>query len=65
MEKFKNNRNIVSVSLDDHLLFGEDDGRLLTPDALHQRMKYCHDEMGAITLHWRQIRHSIKHGRFF
>ena len=65
MKKFKNNGNIVSVSLGDHLVFGEDDGRLLTPEALHRRMKYWHDEMGAIALHWRQIRHRIKHGRFF
>ena len=65
IKKFKNNRNIVSVSLGDHLVFGEDDGRLLTPKALHRRMKYWHDEMGAIALHWRQIRHHIKHGVFF
>ena len=33
MIKLKNNRNIASVSWSDHLVFGEDDGRLLTPGA--------------------------------
>ena len=39
MIKLKNNRNIASVSWSDHLVFGEDDGRLLTPGALHRRVK--------------------------
>jgi len=65
MKKFKNNKNIASVSWGDHLVFGEDDGRLLTPEALHRRMKYWHNEMGAIALHWRQIRSIIKSGHFF
>ena len=39
MIKLKNNRNIASVSWSDHLVFGEDDGRLLTPGALLSKSK--------------------------
>ena len=60
----KNNRKIASVSWGDHLVFGEGDGRLSTPDALQRRMKCWHDEMGATSLHWRQIRSTMS-GHFF
>ena len=65
IKKFTNNKNIASVSFGDHLVFGEGDGKLLTPETLNRRMKYWHNEMGAIALHWRQIRYHIKHGLFF
>ena len=60
----KNNRKIASVSWGDHLVFGEGDGRLSTPDALQRRMRCWHDEMGATALHWRQIRSTMS-GHFF
>lgn len=56
-------RNIVSVSWGDHLLFGEGDGRLATPEALRRRLPRWRDELGAGTLHWRQLKTRIP-GRF-
>ena len=41
MIKLKNNRNIASVSWSDHLVFGEDDGRLLTPGASSKSKNDC------------------------
>jgi len=65
MKSTKNNcGNIVSVSWGDHLMFGEDDGKLSTPGALERRMKCWHDELGADTLHWRQVRSAMS-GHFF
>jgi len=55
--------NIVSVSWGDHLVFGEGDGMLSTPDALEKRMKQWHDNLGATSIHWRQIR-SMVDGHF-
>ncbi len=47
--------NIASVSWPDHLVFGEGDGRLTTIDALARRMDRWHEELGATTLHWREV----------
>ena len=57
-------KNIVSVSWGDHLMFGEGDGKLSTPEALQRRMKRWHDDLGATCLHWRQIRSKMS-GYFF
>ena len=65
MEKeILNNRNIVSVSWGDHLVFGEDDGRLSSPESLRRRMKSWKKELGATTIHWRQGR-SLLESHFF
>ena len=40
-------RNIVSVSWSDHLVFGEGDGRLHTPDAVNRRLYRWRKELGA------------------
>lgn len=50
------NRNIVSVSWGDHLVFGEADGRLSSPESLRRRMKSWKKELGANTVYWRQER---------
>lgn len=58
------NKNIVSVSWGDHLVFGEGDGRLDSVDAVRRRMDRWKSELGAETIHWRATRNRIK-GRFF
>jgi hypothetical protein len=57
-------RNIVSVSWGDHLVFGEGDGWLATPDALRRRMERWRDDLGAAIVHWRHLRSEIK-GHFY
>ncbi len=49
-------KNVVSVSWGDHLVFGDGDGRLDTPEVLRRRLDVWRDELGARTLHWRQDR---------
>ena len=56
-------RNIVSVSWSDHLVFGEGDGRLNNFDALQRRMQCWRDELGAGIIHWRCTRDRIR-GRY-
>ena len=58
------NRNIVSVSWGDHLVFGEGDGKLDSPDALERRMECWRNELDAAIIHWRQLRTHIQ-GHFF
>ena len=48
--------NIASVSWPDALVFGEGNGRLLTADAVARRMDAWREELGAATLHWREVR---------
>jgi len=48
--------NVVSVSWADHLVFGEEDGRLDTPEKVWRRMRVWRDELGADVLHWRVLR---------
>ena len=55
--------NVVSVSWADHLVFGEEDGRLDTPEKVWRRMRVWRDELGADVLHWRVLRKRIA-GRF-
>jgi hypothetical protein len=57
--------NIASVSWPDHLVFGEDDGRLATPDALARRMDRWREELGATTLHWHEVRTRRDHARTY
>ncbi len=57
------NKNIVSVSWGDHLVFGEGDGRLDSVAALCRRMDRWQAELGAGSIHWRVTRNRIK-GRF-
>jgi len=58
------NQNIVSVSWGDHLLFGEGDGKLDTPNALKKRMLNWNQNLGATSIHWRQVR-TVLDGHFF
>lgn len=64
--KFQKNtsNNIVSVSWGDHLVFGEGDGKLSTPETLQTRMECWRDKLGVRSIHWRQLR-SIMDGHFF
>jgi len=55
--------NTVSVSWSDHLVFGEADGRLDTPEKVARRVRAWRDELGAGALHWRVLRTRIP-GRF-
>lgn len=45
--------NVVSASWADHLVFGEEDGRLDTPEQVCRRMRVWRDELGAGVVHWR------------
>ena len=58
------NKNIVSVSWGDHLVFGEGDGRLASVAAVCRRMDRWQAELGAAIIHWRVPRSRIK-GKFF
>jgi len=57
-------RNIVSVSWGDHLIFGDGDGQLNTVSALKRRMQRWREALGAGSIHWRCTRDRIN-GRFF
>jgi len=56
--------NIVSVSWGDHLVFGEGDGRIDSPDALQRRMEHWRDDLGATIIHWRHLRMRVE-GHFY
>lgn len=56
--------NIVSVSWADHLAFGNEDGRLDTPEKVARRVRAWRDELRVGVLHWRVLRTRIA-GRFF
>jgi hypothetical protein len=56
--------NIVSVSWGDHLVFGEGDGRLDSPEALRRRMRKWKSELGAGSIHWRCTRSKIN-GKYY
>lgn len=57
-------RNIVSVSWGDHLVFGDGDGRLASPEAMRRRLERWRDDLGAAIVRWRQLRTRVK-GRFY
>ena len=46
-------RNIASLCWEDHLVFGEGDGRLATADALRRRLERWRDDLDAGIVHWR------------
>ena len=56
-------RNIVSVSWGDHLVFGEGEGRHHTLEALCRRMVSWRQDLGAGLIHWRCTRDRIQ-GRY-
>ncbi|MBW1981737.1 MAG: hypothetical protein JRJ12_11010 [Deltaproteobacteria bacterium] len=53
-------RNFVSVSWPDHLVFGEGDGRLADPASVRRRMVCWRQEVGARALLWRVHRSMIR-----
>jgi hypothetical protein len=57
--------NIASVSWPDHLVFGEGDGRLGSVDSLARRMDRWREELGATSLHWREVRTRRDHARTY
>lgn len=57
--------NIASVSWPDHLVFGNDDGRLATIDALARRLDCWREELGATSVHWREVRTRRDHARYY
>ena len=56
-------RNVVSVSWSDHLVFGEGDGRLDARESLGRRLTVWREELGAGIIHWRCTRDRIR-GRY-
>ena len=56
---------IASASWPDHLVFGEGDGRLATIDALARRMDQWQADLGATTIHWREVRTRRDHARTY
>ena len=54
------NRNIVSVSWGDHLIFGEGDGKLDSPSSVRKRMHAWKTNLAADSIHWRCTRNNIK-----
>ncbi|MFB0566697.1 MAG: hypothetical protein ACETWK_13600, partial [Candidatus Aminicenantaceae bacterium] len=50
----------MSVSWGDHVIFGEGDGRLVSPEALERRMERWREDLKATVLHWRHLRTRIK-----
>ncbi|GAB4579603.1 MAG: hypothetical protein Fur0022_23410 [Anaerolineales bacterium] len=51
--------NIISVSWGDHLVFGEGDGRLDTPEAVSRRLQCWREELNASVIHWRVPRSEL------
>ena len=56
--------NIVSVSWGDHLVFGEGDGRLASPESIRRRLERWREDLGARIMHWRHLRTHIE-GHFY
>lgn len=52
--------NIISVSWGDHLVFGEGEGRLDTPEAVLRRMQAWREELNASIIHWRVPRSELE-----
>jgi hypothetical protein len=57
-------RHIASVSWGDHLLFGEGDGRLASPDAVARRLDRWRTDLGAERIHWRFHHRTRVPGRY-
>ncbi len=56
--------NIASISLGDHLVFGEGEGRLHNRKALARRMHHWRKDLGARCLHWR-IPRALIPGKYY
>jgi hypothetical protein len=56
---------IASASWPDHLVFGEGDGKLDTPDGLARRMELWRRELGVATVHWREVRTRARHSHYY
>ncbi len=54
---------IASASWMDHLVFGEGDGKLNSPEAVARRMEAWRREMGATVVHWREMRTRARFSR--
>jgi hypothetical protein len=55
--------NIASVSWGDHLVFGEGDGRLDSPESVQRRMLRWREDLGVEMIHWR-VPHAMMAGRY-
>lgn len=55
--------NIASVSWGDHLVFGEGDGRLDSPESVQRRMLRWREDLGVEMVHWR-VPHAMLAGRY-
>ncbi len=62
--KSKSPTNLVSVSWGDHLLFGEGDGKLDTPEAVARRVECWSRDLGASAVLWRE-RRTVLGGHFY
>jgi hypothetical protein len=57
-------RNIASVSWPDYLVFGEESNKPDTVDKLRCYMQRWRDELGACTVHWREVRTRVREARW-
>jgi hypothetical protein len=58
-------RNIASVSWPDYLVFGEEDNKPDTIDKLRRAMQRWRDELGARTVHWREVRTRVREAGWY
>jgi hypothetical protein len=56
---------VASASWPDHLVFGEADGKLDTPEGLERRMAAWRDELGTHVVHWREVRTRSKFSHYY
>jgi hypothetical protein len=56
---------IASASWMDHLVFGEGDGKLNSPEAVARRMEAWRREMGATVVHWREMRTRARFSHYY
>jgi hypothetical protein len=56
---------IASVSWPDHLVFGEGDGKLDAVEGLERRMKAWRDEVGTMTIQWREVRTRVRLSHYY
>ncbi len=58
-------RNIASVSWPDYLVFGEEGKTPNTVDKLRRYMQQWRDELGACTVHWREVRTRVREAEWY
>jgi hypothetical protein len=56
---------VASASWPDHLVFGEGDGKLDTPDGLERRMEAWRNELGTRVVHWREVRTRSRYSHYY